>query len=81
MLAHPNTRYTIGMSDLPTPQDIEIMAVKAGMTTAQACRKAGLSSAVFFRWKGGKSSPTLNSLREIMAVLDEAIANNNGAKT
>lgn len=59
------------MQALPTPQDLEIMAVKAGITMAEACRKAGLSPAVFSRWKRGSSSPTLKSLEELMAALDE----------
>lgn len=57
------------MSNLPTPQELEIMAVKAGVSMTEACRDAGVSPAVFHRWKRGKSSPTLDSVSAIIAAL------------
>lgn len=57
------------MIELPTPQDIEIMAIRAGITVPDACREANLSPAVFHRWKRGKSSPTIKSLKALINVL------------
>ena len=60
------------MADLPTPRDIEIMAIHAGISVAQACRNADVSPAVFTRWKRGKGTPTLESLGKIMVALRAA---------
>jgi predicted transcriptional regulator len=67
-------RYIIAMADLPTPQDVEILAVQADMSVAQACRDAGVSPAVFQRWKRGDTTPTLRTLEMILSVLHSAIA-------
>ena len=63
------------MADLPTPQDIEIMAIRAGISVAQACRDARVAPAVFTRWKRGETTPTLESLGKIMAALRAANPN------
>jgi transcriptional regulator with XRE-family HTH domain len=58
------------MLNLPTPQDFEIAAVRAGMTMAAVCREAGISPDVFSRWKrGGSEGPKIGSLHKIAAVL------------
>lgn len=62
------------MLELPTPQDVEILAVKAGITVAEACRRAKLVPDVFTRWKRAKSSPSLKSVGAIIAELDAEIA-------
>ena len=61
-----------GMSSLPTPQDLEIMAIRAGITMAEACRRAGLTPSAFHRWKTGKSSPTLRTVEGLQRVLAQA---------
>lgn len=59
------------MDDLPTPQDLEIMAVKAGISMTEACNRAKVSPAVFHRWKRG-ANPGLEHIRAVMAVLRKA---------
>lgn len=63
------------MTNLPTPQEIEHMAVDAGITVAQACREANLSPAVFHRWKRGISSPTLENLNKLITALKSRVSN------
>ena len=65
------------MDDLPTPQDLEIMAVKAGISMTEACARAHVSPAVFHRWKRGKN-PGLEHIRAIMAELRAAMPNEQG---
>jgi predicted transcriptional regulator len=62
------------MADLPTPEDLEIKAVRAGITMTEACRLAKVSPAVFFRWKSGDSSPTFSRITRVIDVLDAKIA-------
>ena len=62
------------MADLPTPEDLEIKAVRAGITMTEACRLARVSPAVFFRWKSGDSSPTFRRIARVIDVLDAKIA-------
>lgn len=60
------------MMDLPTPQDLEIMAVKAGISMTEACHRANVSPAVFHRWKRGKN-PGLEHIRAVLAALRAAM--------
>jgi predicted transcriptional regulator len=60
------------MTNLPTPQDLEIMAVKAGISMSEACRRAKVSPAVFHRWKRG-ADPGLERVRKIVAELRAAM--------
>ena len=62
------------MADLPTPEDLEIKAVRAGITMTEACRLARVSPAVFFRWKRSDSSPTFSRIARVIDVLDAKIA-------
>lgn len=65
------------MPDLPTPQDVEILAVRAGITVAEACRRAKLAPDVFTRWKRGNSSPSVRNLQAILRELDTEIDRRN----
>ena len=62
------------MTDVPTPQDLEILAVRAGISVAEACRRAGLVPDVFTRWKRGKSNPSIENVRGIVRELECAVA-------
>ncbi len=62
------------MSDLPTPEDIEIMAIRAGLSIKETCRRAGISPSVFQRWKCDLASPRLRSVAAMQTVLKRAIA-------
>lgn len=65
----PQSLMVRAMVDLPTPQELEILALKAGISMTEACRVARISPAVFHRWKRGMSSPTLESLGKLIATL------------
>jgi predicted transcriptional regulator len=53
------------MADLLTPQDIERLADKAGVTMASVCKLAGVAPSIFTRWKAGKTEPNMESYRRI----------------
>jgi len=59
--------------ELPTPQDVEILAVRAGVSVTDACRRVSLTPDVFRRWKRGKSSPSIESVRVLVRLLEEII--------
>lgn len=61
------------MQTMPTPQELEILAVKAGISMTQACREAGVSATVFHRWKRGKSTPTLRRIAMLLESLHQAV--------
>jgi len=62
--------YTAIMQTLPTPQDLEIAAVKAGISMRQVCLEAGLTPSVFNRWKSDKTGgPNVASLQKLLDVL------------
>tara|TARA_R110000868_G_scaffold86015_1_gene241490 strand:- start:39 stop:242 length:204 start_codon:yes stop_codon:yes gene_type:complete len=61
------------MANIPTPQDIEILAVRAGISVAEACSRANLMPAVFSRWKRGVSNPGIENVRAIVDQLEAAI--------
>jgi hypothetical protein len=73
LVAGMEIRYTRGMEALPSPEDIEIMAVVAGMSMTEVCKRARLSPAVFHRWKASISSPSVKNLQTIIDVLRDAI--------
>jgi predicted transcriptional regulator len=60
------------LPNLPEPQDLEIAAVKAGISMTEACLRAKVSPAVFHRWKRGKN-PGYEHIRAIIAVLKATI--------
>ncbi|MGD0109224.1 MAG: hypothetical protein ABSC06_35080 [Rhodopila sp.] len=57
------------MSELLTPSDIERLARQSGMTMAEVCRRAGLATSIFARWKAGKTEPNLENYRRIRDVV------------
>lgn len=61
---------------IPTPQDIEIKAVIAGVSITSACKDAAgaMSATSFFRWKRGSSNPGIERVRALVAYLDRRIA-------
>lgn len=58
----------MGMNDLLTPSDVEQRAAAAGKTMAQVCREASVAASTYSRWKGGKTEPTLDVYRRIVAA-------------
>jgi T5orf172 domain len=61
---------------IPTPRDLEILALDAGISMTEACNRAKVSPAVFHRWKRGESNPGAEHLRAIIRELRVAILDN-----
>jgi len=61
------------MQTLPTPRSLEILAAAAGITMAEACRRAEITPAVFTRWKTGNSSPSIGNVEKLQIVLAAAV--------
>lgn len=59
------------MDDLLTPAEIEVMAEKAGITTRELLRRAGVNVSIFQRWKTGVNTPTM---RTYCRIRDAALA-------
>ena len=51
--------------------EIEKDCQKLGMTYAELCKAAGITTATFWRWRTGKGSPMVSNLERIRAVLDK----------
>lgn len=62
------------MDELLSPDDIERIAAKAGMSLKELFERAGISRWTFERWKAGKTEPSLTNYRKISAVLRKARA-------
>lgn len=60
------------MINIPTPEDIEMLAAEAGISTSNACRRAGLSYSMVARWKAG-ANPGIEAVRAVVVVLKKAI--------
>ena len=57
------------MDDLLTPADVELAAVRAGISMAELCRRARIGQSIFTRWKSGETSPTFRNYRRIREVV------------
>lgn len=60
------------MHELLSPEDVERLAAAAGLSITTVCARAGISHTTFYRWKSGKTGPTLDVYRRIRDVLREA---------
>lgn len=66
------------MSTLPTPDDIRHLAIKAGISMEEACRRAGIAGNTFRRWAANQHSPRLATVQALQNVLQEAIRERRG---
>lgn len=60
------------MKDLLTPDDVERLAAENGLSMSDLFARAGISHTTFYRWRAGKTEPTLAIYRRIRDVLAEA---------
>jgi predicted transcriptional regulator len=68
-------KYLTGMTELPTPAEIENRAKQADLSLSDVCRKAGVAVSTFYRWKAGKTQPTLGVCRKLLeATTDKSAA-------
>jgi len=57
------------MSDLLTPADVERLARSLGITMAEVCRRAGVATSIFTRWKSGQTRPGYRNYQRIYDVV------------
>lgn len=57
------------MDELLSPADVERLAAEAGLNIKEICARAGIAHTTFYRWKAGKTEPTLDVYRRIRDVL------------
>ncbi len=62
------------MSFLPTPEDIKLLRKKAGLTQRELAKRACVSQSLIARIEAGTVDPRLSTLRRILKVLEESIA-------
>ena len=62
------------MDELLTPTDIERRADAAGLSIKDVCERAGIAHTTFYRWKAGKTEPTLDVYRRIRDALPPVAA-------
>jgi transcriptional regulator with XRE-family HTH domain len=63
------------MDELLSPADVERLAVEAGLSLKQVCARAGIAHTTFYRWKAGKTRPTMDVYERIRdAVRPAAVA-------
>lgn len=62
------------MERLLSPNDIERLAADAGITVMELCRQAGIAHTTFYRWKAGKTRPTMVVYERIQNALRAAAA-------
>jgi hypothetical protein len=59
---------------LPTPRDIERLAFEANVTVEAVCKRAGVSTQTFRNWKYDRGSPSLDTVRRLLAAGTELLA-------
>lgn len=63
----PSRHTVMAMNDtLPTPQMIEDRATDAGLTMVDVYRMTGVAASTFQRWKQGRGSPSLQTVRKLI---------------
>lgn len=67
--------------EIPTAQEIDLLAVHAGISVAEACRRAKVSPEAFTRWRRAKTAPSIESVRAVVEQLKIAQAAREGARS
>lgn len=57
------------MEKIPTPLDIEFLALKAGKKMGQVCQEAGVAHNTYCRWKHGKTAINVSTLQKLLDAL------------
>ena len=58
------------MTELLTPADIESRAKDAGLTMPEVCKRAGIAVSTFWRWKSGKTNPSIDVYQRLEAATE-----------
>jgi transcriptional regulator with XRE-family HTH domain len=62
------------MGDLLSPAEIERLADDAGLSVAELCKRANVAHTTFYRWRLGRTSPSLDIYQRLKEVLRAAQA-------
>lgn len=62
------------MSDLLSATDIETRAKAAGLSIGDICKRADIALSTFYRWKAGKTNPSIEVYRRLCEVTEPAQA-------
>lgn len=57
-----------------SPVDVERLATERGLSLKDLFVRAGISHTTFYRWRAGKTEPTLEVYRRIRDALHETAA-------
>lgn len=64
--------YLRPMNDTLSAEQIEVMAWHAELTISDMCKRAGIAPSTWWRWRRGKTEPTLGVYRRIVAAVVDA---------
>jgi transcriptional regulator with XRE-family HTH domain len=62
------------MDALLSPADVERLADEAGLSVAELCKRANIAHTTFYRWRIGRTSPSLDVYRRLYEALRTAQA-------
>lgn len=57
------------MDELLSPEDVERRAAEAGLSLKQVIERAGIAHTTFYRWRSGKTTPSIKVYRRILDAL------------
>ena len=57
-------------SELPTPDDIEARAKAVNLTMPEVCLKADVAYTTFWRWKHGRTSPSMALCQRLLDAIE-----------
>ena len=57
------------MDELLSAADVERLGAAAGLSIKDICARAGIAHTTFYRWRAGKTEPTLDVYRRIRNAL------------
>lgn len=69
------------MVDLLDPSDLERLAAERGQTMRSICARAGISHTTWYRWRAGRTSPTLQVYRRLLNAINTNAGGNNVDKS
>ena len=61
---------TLGIMQLPTPDEIAAAAKAKGLTIAAMCRRADVDATAFHRWRAGHGAPNLATVQKMIDAIE-----------
>ena len=56
---------------IPSPEELRLLRIRAGLTQAELAKKAGVSQSLIARIESGKVNPRVSTLMRIYQALEE----------